>query len=46
MIKKIDRLVYQLFELTEEEIKIVEGEFPTVDRSIITNVKGVNNEIL
>ena len=24
--KKIDRLVYQLYDLTEEEIKIVEGE--------------------
>jgi hypothetical protein len=24
--KKIDRLVYDLYELTEEEIKIVEGE--------------------
>ena len=25
--KKIDRLVYQLYDLTEEEIMIVEGEY-------------------
>ena len=24
--KKIDQLVYQLYDLTEEEIKVVEGE--------------------